>query len=201
MRPHDLLRLRPGAKLSGVETPAWVAETISSAPFVVVRRGEQCLGQIPVGVRGRTRAHRHAATVHASDVAEIIAPEALARSAAWRKCLRRSLPAFAALDPVAAAAMELDVVWGPGGSVGFELASGMPVVHEDSDLDVIMRPTSRHSREDLARLAQTIGGLSVRVDIVLESAHGAVALREWLLSPQRVLIKTRDGPRLGAFHW
>ncbi len=137
MRPHDLLRLNAGAKLIGAQAPAWVAEALAIAPFVVVRREEQRGHRIPVGVRGATRAHRHAATVSSDDVAAIISPEALALAAAWRTCARRELPAFAALDPIAAAALELGLVWGPGGSAGFELASGMPVVHEQSDVDVI----------------------------------------------------------------
>jgi phosphoribosyl-dephospho-CoA transferase len=201
MRPHDLLRLNAGAKLIGAQAPAWVAETLAIAPFVVVRRERQRGDRIPVGVRGATRADRHAAWVCSNDAAAVISPEALAVAAAWRNRARRGLPPFAVLDRIAALALELDMVWGPGGSAGFELASGMPVVHEQSDLDVILRPGARHMREDLMRFAHATDGLPVRVDIVLESAQGAVALREWLASPDQALIKTLDGPQLGAFHW
>ncbi len=201
MRVHDLLRLKEGAKLADVEAPAWATEMLAIVPFVVVRREAKRGNRVPVGVRGTTRAQRYAATLHTDDVDAIITPEALAGAAAWRTSPRNALPAFAALDPVAAMAMEFDLVWGPGGSVGFELASGVPAVHEDSDLDVILRPTTRHSRDDLAGFARATEGLHARVDILLESAQGAVALREWLLSPDRVMIKTGSGPKLGAFHW
>jgi phosphoribosyl-dephospho-CoA transferase len=201
MRPHDLLRLKPGAMLLESEVPTWVAESLALAPFVVVRRGEIRDGRIPVGVRGSTRAQRHPASLHVNDVAEVVTPEAIAASSAWRTYSRGALPAFAALDRVATASAVRNLTWGPGGSVGFELASGMSVVREDSDLDVIVRPTTRHSREDLERFANAVDGSAVRVDIVVEATQGAVALHEWLRSPQRVLIKTASGPQLGAFHW
>ncbi len=43
--------------------------------------------------------------------------------------------------------------------------------------------------------------LAVRADVTIESDIGAVALREWLQSPDRSLIKTKSGPQLGAFSW
>ena len=185
MRPHDLLRLKPGAMLEDTEAPAWVVESLVLAPFVVVRRGEIHAGLVPVGIRGST----------------VVTPEALAASGSWHTHSRGALPAFAALDRVADAAVALNLIWGPGGSVGFELASGLAVVREDSDLDVIVRPTTQHSHADLERFAHAVNDPAARVDIVIEGAQGAVALQEWLHSPQRVLIKTANGPQLGAFRW
>jgi phosphoribosyl-dephospho-CoA transferase len=202
MRPHDLLRLKPGAIFTDVPAPTWVAKALSFAPFVVVRRGACHDGRIPVGIRGNLRAQRFPASVRVEDVVATITPEDLAASATWRTCPRRELAAIAALDRVAAAAELVNLAWGPGGSVGFELASGAPAVHETSDLDVIVRPTKQHSPEDLRHFAQTFGGLELpAIDIVVEAEQGAVALREWLQSPMRVLIKTPRGPELGAFHW
>ena len=201
MRPHDLLRLKPGAMLEDTEAPAWVVESLVLAPFVVVRRGEIHAGLVPVGIRGSTRAQRYPASVHADDVATVVTPEALAASGSWHTHSRGALPAFAALDRVADAAVALNLIWGPGGSVGFELASGLAVVREDSDLDVIVRPTTQHSHADLERFAHAVNDPAARVDIVIEGAQGAVALQEWLHSPQRVLIKTANGPQLGAFRW
>jgi len=39
------------------------------------------------------------------------------------------------------------------------------------------------------------------VDVVLEGPVGAVSLTEYLQRPDRVLIKTQIGPRIGAFVW
>ena len=201
MRPHDLLHLRPGALTLSADAPRWVAQSLARAPFVVVRRAELTDDRIPVGVRGQTRAERHAMTVDLADVDRVITPEMIAASAAWRTHARRDLPAFTSLDALARAAGALDLAWGPGGSVGFELASGVPAVNDESDLDVILRPTSAHRREDLERFEQSIDKLPIRVDVVIESALGAVVLSEWLRSPQRALIKTQNGPRLGVFRW
>jgi phosphoribosyl-dephospho-CoA transferase len=131
----------------------------------------------------------------------MITPEMLAHAQRWRTHPRCELPAIAALEFVAAGADALHLVWGPGGSVGFELASGVPTVHADSDLDVIVRPTARHTHADLQRFRDEIGACGVRIDIAIEAAQGSVALNEWLVSPQRVLIKTVHGPQLGAFAW
>lgn len=197
MRPHDLLRLTPQAELIADDSPHWLAAALARATLVVVRRGEIQGDLVPVGVRGMTRAERFPAWLRRRDIAATITPESLAHSSAPR----RPLPALAALAEVAKAAAPLDLVWGPAGSVGFELASGVAVVTEDSDLDIVLRPHMKHVRADLAAFMHRVELLAVRVDVTIESDMGAVALREWLQSPDRALIKTKSGPQLGAFSW
>ena len=201
MRPHDLLRLRSVAAITDAGAPMWVAAALVRASFVVVRRDKARHGWVPVGVRGESRAERHAAWVRCSEVTLTITPESLADSRCWHFHERRAMPAFAALDGIASAAAAHNLAWGPGGSVGFELASGVSVVPEDSDIDLIVRPTPSHTRDDLATFGQSVAGMSVRVDVAIEGVLGSVALGEWLQSPDRVLIKADTGPRLGAFHW
>jgi phosphoribosyl-dephospho-CoA transferase len=200
MRPHDLLRLKGGAQLSPT-LPDWAVCSLHRSPFVVVRRAAIDDDLIPVGIRGETRDQRFAAFVRAGDVETIVTPESLAAARAWKSAQHGKHPAFAALDGVANAADAIDLAWGPGGSVGFELATGVVTVSTDSDLDVIAYPTKRHTRDALLSLFNATNGAKVRIDIVIESAMGAVALQEWIASPQRVLIKTIDGPRLGEFSW
>ncbi len=197
MRPHDLLRLTPHAELIAGDVPDWVMPSLARAAFVVVRRAEIAGDFVPVGVRGTTRAERFPALLRRRDIAETITPETLARSTTPR----RDLPAFAALAAVASAAAAFDLVWGPAGSVGFELASGAPVVTAQSDLDIVLRPHARNTREQLEEFVRRVDAADVRVDATIEADVGAVAAREWLLSPDHVLIKTRSGPRLGAFAW
>jgi phosphoribosyl-dephospho-CoA transferase len=179
----------------------WVAAALLRAPFVVVRRDKARDGWVPVGVRGDSRAERHAAWVRCSEITLTITPESLADSRCWHFHECRTMPAFAALDAIASAAAAHDLAWGPAGSVGFELASGVSVVHDDSDIDLVVRPTPSHTRNDLASFGQSIAGISVRVDVAIECVLGSVALGEWLQSPDRVLVKAETGPRLGAFHW
>ena len=197
MRPHDLLRLTPRAELIANDLPDWVASSLARAAFVVVRRAEIQGDLIPVGIRGTTRAQRFPARLHRRDVAETITPESLAHP----PTPRRRLPALAALEQVARAAAPLDLVWGPAGSVGYELATGVEVVTAESDLDIVLRPDPGHTRTDLAAFLHGLEMLDVPVDATLESDIGAVALREWLQSPERSLIKTKSGPRLGAYSW
>ncbi len=201
MRPHDLLRLKPDATLIADTLPAWVGASLRRANFVVVRRAASHAGCVPVGVRGTTRDQRFAAMVHANDVAESIAPEALAQSAEWRTTPRRTLPIFRTLDHIARVAARLSLDWGPGGSVGFELATAMPTVSDHSDLDLVVRPSAHHRHEHLRTFRDAVAVAGPRVDIAIESTQGSVAMDEWLASPQRTLIKTIDGPQLGTFAW
>jgi len=197
MRPHDLLRLTPRAELIADDLPGWVAPSLARAAYVVVRRAEIREDLIPVGIRGSTRAQRFPVRIRRRDVVATITPESLSRASGPR----RSLPALAALDEVDQAAAALDLVWGPAGSVGFELATGVEVVTEDSDLDIVLLPDRGHTRTDLSEFLRRIEALGVRVDATIESDLGAVALREWLQSPERALVKTMSGPRLGVFSW
>jgi phosphoribosyl-dephospho-CoA transferase len=199
MRPHDLLRLTPAATFADDDAPDWVAPSLAHAPFVVVRRAAHRNERISVGIRGTTRAQRHPAWMRRADVAEVITPERLAAAKQWRSA--RALPAIRVLERVAGVAAALNLVWGPAGSVGFELASGVPVVGDDSDLDIVVRPDTRHGIAELANLRDRCVGADVRIDVVIETDRGAVALDEWLQSPDRVLIKTVDGPQLSAFSW
>jgi phosphoribosyl-dephospho-CoA transferase len=201
MRPHDLLRLKEGACVIADDAPAWMAASLQRANVVVVRRDALRGDRVPVGVRGHTRDQRFAAHVHASAIDEVITPEALAQSVAWRTTSRRTLPIFRAMEYVARAATDLSLTWGPGGSVGFELATDTPTVSENSDLDLIVRPTADHLAHHLQAFRDAVAVLGPRVDITIEATCGSAALDEWLVSPQRVLIKTMNGPQLGAFAW
>ena len=50
----------------------------------------------------------------------------------------RTIPALRALSLLTQRWKALDSAWGPGGSVGFELATGRHVVTPQSDLDVVI---------------------------------------------------------------
>jgi phosphoribosyl-dephospho-CoA transferase len=201
MRPHDLLRLKPGTRLVGKDAPAWVAASLSRNPFVVVRRATVADELVAIGVRGETRAERFGDAIRREDISEVITPELLAETQVWRSTARHALPIFTAMNAIEREAAEIGLRWGPGGSAGFELATHHPTVTEASDLDIIIRPTSAHTPDTLGQFRDAISRQSFRVDIVVEASQGAVALDEWLVSPQRVLIKTSHGPQLGAFSW
>lgn len=183
-RPHDLLRLstpvRPAA------APGWVAVTLADLPWVVVRRATAGAGLIPVGVRGPARADRFAFALDPGAVAEHVRPEDLTD-----RGTRPDLPALTALAQ--ARTVLAGTVWGPTGSVGFELATGRPTVTPDSDLDLIVRAAILPPRDELRRMHRR---LPARADCLIETPDGAFALAELAAGAAQALLRTGAGPRL-----
>lgn len=195
---HDLLRVRGPESLSGAPPPGWAAAALRATPWVVVRRALLSdNGSLPVGVRGRRRAQRHAAWLPPRDVARRVRPEELAGRGA---ALDPLLPAVRALATVAETFVAAGLSWGPTGSVGFELVTGARAVNASSDLDVLVRADEPLDRRVAADLLDGISGLGCRVDCLVEAPAGAFALAE-LVSGNAVLLRTEDGPRLVADPW
>ena len=94
------------------------------------------------------------------------------------------LPVFRVLAELRPLLDALGHVWGVTGSAGFQLATGLPTAHPDSDLDLLLR-TER---------PLLLQGSACRVDLQLETPLGGLALREWAGTSSRVLVKTADGP-------
>ena len=190
MRPHDLVALDPDA-IRSIEDPEIRAE-LERVPWAVVRR--LCCERefVAIGVRGPTRPQRWPLVVPRAAIGTCIAPEALASIVATR-----DLPAFAALASVRLAAASLGMRWGPAGSVGFELATGAPVVHAQSDCDIVVRGASL-AYDAFAGFARALAGSAVRVDVQIEFGDCGIALDEYLSSGERVMAKTPNGPQLLA---
>ncbi|WMY73899.1 malonate decarboxylase holo-ACP synthase [Buttiauxella selenatireducens] len=195
--PHDLLWLTESAALEGV-SEEWVASQWRLVLPVVVRRDVNHEGRIPVGVRGMRRDQRAAGWVKAAKIKRVISPESLAS----RDLLINS--PFVSMPPVQGAIQlalrEWPWIWGITGSVGYALATEVPVLHADSDLDLIIRSPERVEREALREWQQVAGQLLCRADTQIETPHGAFALNEWLRDG-RVLLKTNSGPQLVTDPW
>ena len=160
------------------------------------------IGLIPVGVRGSTRAERFAAFLAPAAVAARVMPEDLATAQAWRQTPGRH-PAGAllrVLDTVDELFASQSLVWGPTGSVGFELATGAATAGPTSDLDVVVRAPEPWIPDRAPGLADDLARLPVRVDAQLETPAGAVALVEYARGG-RVLLRTQDGPKLVRDPW
>jgi phosphoribosyl-dephospho-CoA transferase len=128
----------------------------------------------------------------------------LAAKLAWRQPSRTSAtPAVAVLDDVAAifAAHGHAGRWGPGGSVGFELASGVPSATADSDLDLMLCADRPMARRDAALLHADLSKLPVRIDLLLETPHGAILLAEYATAQDVTLLRSAHGPRLVRDPW
>lgn len=206
--PHDLLWLAGRSALTEPDAlPEWASdEWLAAAPVVVRREDTGDAATIPVGLRGRSRAERHAAYLPASRVLRRTTPESLAGSRAWARVDQWSrIPAIAAL---AAAAPTLDafsqrwgVSWGITGSVGFALATGIPILRADSDLDLLLRSPRRIARGDAAELDALLRDCHAHIDVQVDTGAGGFALAECAAGRPRVLLKTGRGPRLVADPW
>ncbi|QGZ64129.1 malonate decarboxylase holo-ACP synthase [Paraburkholderia acidisoli] len=202
-RAHDLLRVTRLSQAS--DAPDWVAEAMTHAPWVVVRRAQAAAGFLAVGVRGFTRAQRFGTWIDSQDVEAILRPEQLLDREPLSA--RATLPAWIALATLreTPGSPLRDFMWGPTGSAGFELATGAATVGAASDLDVLIRAPHRLDRltvEALSRaLEQAASRANTRVDAQLETPAGGVALAELAAAKPRVLVRANRGAQLLADPW
>lgn len=188
MRSHDLVRL----------TPAWIAEIadpgiraeLTRTPWAVVRRVVAPEGYTAIGVRGTSRSERWPWIAPNDAILACIEPEALASTTPKRAHL-----AFDALVVARAAAERAELAWGPCGSVGFELATGVAAVHARSDCDLLVR-IGRCSRAQVEAFAHALGAAPTRIDVQVEHDDIGYALDELVSGTDRLVAKTPHGPQL-----
>jgi phosphoribosyl-dephospho-CoA transferase len=201
-RPHDLLRLAPGTPAFG-DAPAWVATALARAPFVVVRRAPRIGDAIAVGVRGGTRSERFGTWIEPRWIDALLRPEDLHARAP--DSARAGLPAFALLRAVAPIIDARGLDWGPAGSAGFELASALPTITPDSDLDIVVRTPTPLPRADASSLFDALSHAArhagTRIDVQLETPDAAFSLAEFARTNLRVMLRSADGPRLAIDPW
>ncbi|MEJ5061129.1 MULTISPECIES: malonate decarboxylase holo-ACP synthase [unclassified Pseudomonas] len=180
---HDLLWGMASEQLPA-DAPAWLVESISAGQPVVVRRALSVAGEIAVGVRGRLREQRYATSMAITSMTRRVTPEELCHVD-----IDRDLPALQALAQLRPMLDARGWVWGVSGSAGFELASGFTALHEGSDLDLILRTPQPLSRVESRAMVAMLDTVNCVVDMQLQTPFGAVALREWAGSSNRVLLK------------
>jgi phosphoribosyl-dephospho-CoA transferase len=119
------------------------------------------------------------------------------------------LQAFALLQAITPVCTTTGLRWGPTGSVGFELASGVVTVTESSDLDLLLRAPlaldHASARSLFIELTHFSGRFNTRIDTQIETPNGAFSLAEFAHSGThsgtRVMLRAADGPRLVADPW
>jgi len=202
---HDLSRLREPVTLTADEpAPVWVEAALERAPWVVVRRGYVEDGRLPVGVRGTTRGQRFPAWAPAADIVERVSPEDLTGCGpvrGWRR--QDEAPALAALVRVTPVLDCRGVPWGPAGSVGFELATGVETATASSDLDVILRQAVRMLKNEAVALLGALADAAApaRINVLLETPRGGVALADLATGLSRIVVRTPDGVRWMEDPW
>ena len=117
---------------------------------------------------------------------------------------RDAVPALAALARVAPILARRGHRWGPGGSVGFELATGVPTATASSDLDVILRQDRRleptRSVRSASRFGRSGSPSADRRD-ARDAARRRAHSPDLAARPAQVLVRTPDGARLAADPW
>ncbi|MBV6751094.1 malonate decarboxylase holo-ACP synthase [Pseudomonas chlororaphis] len=194
--PHDLLWGLTPAQLPE-DAPGWVAEALGLGQPVVVRRALTASDQVPVGVRGVLREQRFATLMPRALVERCVRPESLIDI----EVCAQDWPALQALHYLRPLLNASGLVWGVSGSAGFELATGLPTLHQQSDLDLILRVPQTLSRRQANGLLQQLDNPFCRVDLQLQTPLGAVALVEWAGTAQRVLLKQASGVQLVLDPW
>ncbi|MFZ6045723.1 malonate decarboxylase holo-ACP synthase [Pseudomonas sp. CR3202] len=193
-KPHDLLWGMTPDQLPA-DAPAWAWQVLAAGHPVVVRRALCEPGLVAVGIRGASRDQRLAATMPIPAIQRLLSPEQL------RLRTDTGLPALGALEAVAPLLDATSLPWGPTGGVGFQLATGIAVLHEASDLDLLLRTPTPFSRQHARMLLAALNEAPCRIDLQLETPNGAVALREWAGDSRRVLLKSPEGARLVDNPW
>jgi phosphoribosyl-dephospho-CoA transferase len=175
---HDLLQISElsdlvyvGWELLPLSTRLWVERSLQEAPFVVVRRANLFDGMVPVGVCGSLRKQRFDTYLAPESIRNRITPEQLTPARGWLANARaEEIPALKVLAGLEEELPDFPLTYGPIGSIGFELASGLPIATSTSDLDLLIRATERVSMQ-LARHGKFNG--AHRVSSIEERTSGA----------------------------
>jgi phosphoribosyl-dephospho-CoA transferase len=234
---------RPDALDDFESAPAWVRDSLDDAPFAIVRRvrlaadagapsrrgatrGER--DTLAVGVRGPARDQRWACTVDAHHVLRVLRPPDLLvprdlRGASRHESPRglplqsprwRDVPALRELRALMAKwRNDIGYAWGPSGSVGFEIATGVACVTPSSDLDIVIYADTPMTRDQALRLHASLADSLTRVDVLVETPHCGFSLAEYATAAATatattaasatdcLLLRTPHGPRLGRDPW
>jgi phosphoribosyl-dephospho-CoA transferase len=204
IRPHDLLWLTDAAALTASAplpdwaSPAWIAAT----PAVMRRQRLDDSSLLPVGLRGRERSQRFAARLPRHAVARCVSPEALLQTAAAAHANpTNDIAALAALTALRPLLDDTGLQWGPTGGVGFALATGLPVLHAHSDLDLVLRAATPLTPAQVELLSPLLAYTACRIDLQIDTGAGGFSFAEWMAARGRVLLKTDDGPLLTGDPW
>jgi phosphoribosyl-dephospho-CoA transferase len=202
VRTHDLLEIDANQLIAAESAaPQWVEESLRKSPFVVVRRGGITDQEIPVGVRGAERNQRWATFCHPRFVKSIVAPPQLLRRTVP---ISRAnvIPAFRALNVLKDRWTDLHLAWGPGGSVGFELATGDLVANPQSDLDIIIYADRRMTVYEAKSFSAHTIELPAVADLRVETPVCGFSLTEYAQAASTaLLLRTPAGHLLGNDPW
>ena len=195
LQAHDLLW---GMRCDFLDSnaPVWVKATIAQEQPVVVRRATTNSTVVAVGIRGTARHLRYATQMPISAITKQLKPEALSNVD-----LDRFPHLMNQLQMIQNILNQKHWTWGYTGSVGFELATGIQTVTENSDIDLLIRTEEFLTKDEAKQLLQQLEQIELKLDVQLQTPKGGVALKEWASSTGKVLLKRNDGAVLVNNPW
>lgn len=127
----------------------------------------------------------------------------LQRSAVSGESLVANIPALRSLSLLSQRWADIDRPWGPGGSIGFQLATGRHVARAESDLDVVIYADEPMLVDEARRLRDlTSNGFPTAVDVRVETPVCGFSLTEYATrSPSPILLRLASGVVLGTDPW
>lgn len=195
LQAHDLLWGMTVDHLDG-SAPIWAIEAMQAGHPVVVRRAITDSSMIAVGIRGNARHQRYATQMPKPAIIRCVSPEQL---------VNIDLQAFPHLQKrlvgIANVMEYFAVQWGYSGSVGFELATGIRVVHAQSDIDLIMRMPNYVDKQLAHQMLIQLEETTEKVDVQLQTPNGGVALKEWARGSSKILLKSSHAAVLVENPW
>ena len=201
IKPHDIVELKKGVSIDTLFFPEWAIQRWQETAYHVVRRGAVPAGKVAIGIRGKTRGERYGTVIPRECVQSVITPESLAHQTVWREWQRQKLfPKI--IDSLQALALLFSKIsWGIGGSLGYELATGLPTLSERSDLDIMLYPHKRFSVKSADEWLSALQLLPQKIDVQVEGPKGAFHLEEYASGSESVLVKSASGYELAADVW
>ncbi|MDC4185202.1 malonate decarboxylase holo-ACP synthase [Loigolactobacillus coryniformis] len=199
--PHTLLKLKTVTDLIFTgDLPEWVTDMLAQAPYVIVRRGQQDT-QIPIGIRGYQKNQRFAAWLPLGAWQQVITPQAALKYLPQLAATRQTLAAFQTLRQITP--LLADYQWGVGGSLQYELVTGLPMARAASDVDVIMTlPPKKLTPAMAKQLVTTLKQMSQHVDIQVVANEYGFSLEEYgMQRSTEILVKSNQGPQLFHDPW
>jgi len=195
LEAHDLLWGMTADCLADV-APLWVKEVLLRGDPVVVRRAITSIDQVAVGVRGQFRHQRYATQMPRSAITKQLKPEALTHvnTQQFEHLAER-------LQSISNIMKSFSGCWGYTGSFGFELATGIETVTQQSDIDLLIRAEQPFAKKQVVELLENFQQAGLNVDIQLQLPQGGMALKEWARNSGKVLLKRADGAVLVENPW
>lgn len=195
LEAHDLLWGMTADCLAD-DSPLWVKEVLLRGDPVVVRREITLVGQVAVGIRGQFRHQRYAAQMPRSAITKQLKPEALTHvdTQQFEHLAER-------LQSISSIMKKFSGCWGYTGSFGFELATDIKTVTEQSDIDLLIRAEQPFAKKLAIELLENFQQARLNVDIQLQLPQGGLALKEWARNSGKVLLKRADGAVLVENPW